>query len=96
MSKSKLEAVLWTWTASSPIPPIFITARGWKIVRDMGITFKKEDFMQLFGQRHDTIIKFILGDKLSRQEADALSDRKQALYRKLVAQNIIPLPEQSN
>jgi beta-phosphoglucomutase family hydrolase len=92
MSKSKLEAVLWDMDGVIADTADF-HYRAWvEIVRDMGITFKKEDFMQLFGQRHDTIIKFILGDKLPRQEADALSDRKQALYRKLVARNIIPLP----
>jgi HAD superfamily hydrolase (TIGR01509 family) len=63
-----------------------------EIVKEKGVTFKKEDFMQLFGQRHDTIVKFILGDTISKKEADALSDRKQVLYRKLVAQSIIPLP----
>jgi len=92
MSKNKLEAVLWDMDGVIADTADFHYRAWQEIVRERGITFKKEDFMQLFGQRHDTIIKFILGDKLPRQEADALSDRKQALYRKLVAQNIIPLP----
>jgi beta-phosphoglucomutase family hydrolase len=92
MSKSKLEAVLWDMDGVIADTADFHYRAWQEIVKERGIVFKKEDFMQLFGQRHDTIIKFILGDNLPRQEADALSDRKQALYRKLVARNIIPLP----
>jgi beta-phosphoglucomutase family hydrolase len=92
MSEKQLEAVLWDMDGV-----IADTAeyhyRAWReIIKERGITFKKEDFMQLFGQRHDTIIKFLLGDKISNKEADAIADRKQALYRRLVARNIVPLP----
>jgi beta-phosphoglucomutase family hydrolase len=92
MSESNLEAVLWDMDGVIADTADF-HYRAWvEIVKEKGVTFKKEDFMQLFGQRHDTIVKFILGDTISKKEADALSDRKQVLYRKLVAQSIIPLP----
>jgi beta-phosphoglucomutase family hydrolase len=92
MSENRLEAVLWDMDGV-----IADTAqyhyRAWQgIIKEKGVTFKKEDFMQLFGQRHDTIIKFVLGDKISQVEADDVADRKQALYRKLVAKNVVPLP----
>jgi beta-phosphoglucomutase family hydrolase len=92
MSENRLEAVLWDMDGVIADTADFHYRAWQEIVKERDIIFKKEDFMQLFGQRHDTIIKFILGDKLSKKEADAISDRKQALYRRLVAQNIIPLP----
>jgi beta-phosphoglucomutase family hydrolase len=92
MSENRLEAVLWDMDGV-----IADTAqyhyRAWQgIIKEKGATFKKEDFMQHFGQRHDTIIKFILGDKISQEELDDIADRKQVLYRKLVAKNVVPLP----
>jgi beta-phosphoglucomutase family hydrolase len=92
MSKSRLEAVLWDMDGV-----IADTAdyhyRAWRdVFGERGVEFSKADFMRHFGQRHDTIIKFALGDKLSPEEANAISRKKQAIYRQRVAENIIPLP----
>ena len=92
MSENRLEAVLWDMDGV-----IADTAdyhyQAWKdVFGERGVTFSKADFMRHFGRRHDTIVKFALGDSLSREEAIALSSKKQAIYRQRIAENIIPLP----
>ena len=92
MSDASLEAVLWDMDGV-----IADTAdyhyRAWQsIFKERGVEFSKADFMRYFGRRHDTIIRFALGDSLSPEEFHAITERKQALYRRLVSQNIIPLP----
>ena len=92
MSDAHLEAVLWDLDGV-----IADTAdyhyRAWQeVFKERGVAFSKADFMPLFGRRHDTIVRFALGDSLSPAEFHAISEKKQALYRRLVSQNIIPLP----
>ena len=92
MSEAHLEAVLWDMDGV-----IADTAdyhyRAWHdVFQERGVEFSKPDFMQYFGRRHDTIIRGVLGDSLSTEEFHALSEKKQALYRRLVSQNVIPLP----
>jgi beta-phosphoglucomutase family hydrolase len=92
MSESRLEAVLWDMDGV-----IADTAdyhyRAWHdVFRERGVEFSKADFMRHFGQRHDSIIRFALGDKLSPAEFNAISEKKQAIYRRRVAENIVPLP----
>jgi beta-phosphoglucomutase family hydrolase len=92
MSKSHLEAVLWDMDGV-----IADTAdyhyRAWQdVLGKRGVDFSKADFMPLFGQRHDTIIKFALGNSLSPEELAAITEEKQKNYRRRVAANIIPMP----
>ena len=92
MSKARLEAVLWDMDGV-----IADTAEyhysAWKdVFEERGVEFSKEDFMRHFGQRHDTIIEFGLGDKLSPEEMDIITEKKQSLYRERVSKNVIPLP----
>jgi beta-phosphoglucomutase family hydrolase len=92
MSEGRLEAVLWDMDGV-----IADTAeyhyRAWQdVLGEKGVSFTKKDFMKLFGQRHDTIIRFALGDNLTPEEFDAITEKKQSTYRRLVAENIIPLP----
>jgi len=92
MSDSHLEAVLWDMDGV-----IADTAdyhyRAWQsIFKERGVEFSKADFMRYFGRRHDTIVRFALSDSLSPEEFQAISERKQALYRRLISRNIIPLP----
>jgi beta-phosphoglucomutase len=58
----------------------------------MGKTVTLEEFRPLFGQRHDNIIRYALGNNLTREQIEALSDKKQALYRERVSKDIRPLP----
>jgi len=92
MSDTHLEAVLWDLDGV-----IADTAdchyRAWQsIFKERGVEFSQADFMRYFGRRHDTIVRFALGDSLSPAEFHAISEKKQSLYRHLVSQNIIPLP----
>jgi HAD superfamily hydrolase (TIGR01509 family) len=48
--------------------------------------------MRHFGQRHDTIIRFGLGDGISPEEFDVITREKQENYRRRVADHIKPLP----
>jgi beta-phosphoglucomutase family hydrolase len=92
MSETHLEAVLWDMDGV-----IVDTAdyhyRAWRdVFKERGVAFSKADFMRHFGQRHDTIIKSALGDGLSPEEINAIAEKKQALYRRRVSKNIVPLP----
>jgi len=92
MSEARLEAVLWDMDG--------VIADTWEyhylawrdIFAERGATFTKEDFMRYFGRRHDTIIKFALGDDLSPEEFAAITEAKQADYRRRVRENIRALP----
>jgi len=92
MSDPRLEAVLWDLDGV-----IADTAdyhyRAWvDVLGKRGVSFSKEDFMRLFGQRHDTIIRFNLGENISPEDFEAITREKQANYRRRVADNIRPLP----
>ena len=92
MSENRLEAVLWDMDGVIADTADYHYSAWRDVFKERGVEFSKKDFMRHFGQRHDTIIKFALGDKLSPEEIDALTGKKQHLYRQRVSQNIIPLP----
>jgi len=92
MSENKLGAVLWDLDGVIADTGEY-HYRAWQYVfGEKGVAFSKEDFMRHFGQRHDTIIKFALGDGLSTEEFDAVTEKKQQEYRRIVAENIRALP----
>jgi beta-phosphoglucomutase family hydrolase len=88
---SSLEAVLWDMDGVIADTADYHYNAWRNVLAERRVTLSKVDFMKLFGQRHDTIIKFALGDKVSPEEISSITERKQALYRRNVAQNIIPL-----
>ena len=92
MSDSQLKAVLWDLDGV-----IADTGRyhfmGWReIFTPMGIDFTEEHFIKHFGQRNDTIIRDTVTQSISQEELDAIADRKEEAYRRLVADNIQVLP----
>ncbi len=92
MSDGKLEAVLWDLDGVIADTGDY-HYRAWQdVFGQRGVTFTKEDFMRHFGRRHDTIIRFALGDDISREEFDIITREKQENYRRIVADNIKPLP----
>lgn len=92
MSKNKLKAVLWDLDGVIADTGEY-HYRAWQYVfGEKGVTFSKEDFMRHFGQRHDTIIRFALGDGLSSKEFNTVTEKKQREYRRIVAENIRALP----
>ncbi|MGD0779958.1 MAG: HAD family phosphatase [Dehalococcoidales bacterium] len=92
MSKTQLEAVLWDMDGVIADTADYHYNAWREVFKERGVEFIKADFMRHFGQRHDTITKFALGDKLSPEEVNKISEKKQAIYRRNVAKNIIPLP----
>ncbi len=92
MSEGKLEAVLWDMDGVIADTAEYHYNAWQGVFGERGVSFSREDFMRHFGQRHDTIIEFALGDNLTPEEFDAITKKKQATYRRLVAENIIPLP----
>jgi len=92
MSSPRLEAVIWDMDGVIA-DTLDYHYRAWRdIFKERGITFTIAEFMPYFGRRHDTIIRAVLGDTLSPVEMEALSAKKQALYRRMVEPNVIPLP----
>jgi beta-phosphoglucomutase family hydrolase len=92
MSKSRLEAVLWDMDGVIADTADYHYGAWRDVFKERGVAFSKADFMRYFGRRHDTIIKFALGDKLSPEEINAIAEKKQVLYRERVSKNVVPLP----
>jgi len=92
MSNGNLEAVLWDLDGVIADTGDYHYQAWGDIFKEKGVTFTREDFMRHFGQRHDTIIRFALGDDILPEEFEAITERKQQAYRRLVAGHIKPLP----
>ncbi len=92
MSEKHLEAVLWDMDGVIADTADYHYNAWREVFEERGIEFSKADFMRHFGQRHDTIVRFALGDKISPEEISKISEKKQAIYRRNIAKNIIPLP----
>ena len=53
----------------------------------------REEFFRGFGRRNDVILREILGDRLTPEEAAGVADEKEERYRRLVSKNgLEPLP----
>jgi beta-phosphoglucomutase len=92
MSEGSLEAVIWDLdgviadTGESHF-------QAWQdVFGKRGATFSHDDFMRFFGRRHDVIIEFALGKGLSPEEFDAVTEAKQADYRRRVVRDLKALP----
>jgi len=92
MSENKFEAVLWDLDGVIADTGIYHFQAWQDVFGKRGATFTEEEFMQHFGRRHDTIIYDTLGRDISKQEFDAITEEKQANYRRRVADNIRALP----
>jgi beta-phosphoglucomutase family hydrolase len=92
MSEGKLGAVLWDLDGVIADTGDYHYRAWGDIFKEKGFVFTREDFIRLFGQRHDTIIRFALGDNIPPDEFETITERKQQEYRRLVADHITPLP----
>jgi beta-phosphoglucomutase len=92
MSKPHLEAVLWDMDGVIADTMKYHMSAWQDILKEMGVTLTEEEFRPLFGQRHDNIIRYALGNNMTHEEIEALSDKKQRLYRQRVSKDIRPLP----
>ncbi|MDD5082302.1 MAG: HAD family phosphatase [Dehalococcoidales bacterium] len=67
--------------------------RAWQhIFRQRDTAFTEDDFQSYFGQRDDTIVSRVLGDRLSRQEVEAIAQDKEAYFRQIIRQNVKSFP----
>lgn len=92
MSKPQLEAVLWDMDGVIADTMKYHMGAWQDILKEMGVALTEEEFRPLFGQRHDNIIRYALGNNMTHAQIEALSDKKQRLYRQRVASDIRALP----
>ena len=92
MSKSEAKAVIWDMDGViADTAPYHL--RAWQeVFRERGVKFTEEDFKHSFGQRNDTIIGKTLGEEISQEEIDAISDKKETSFRSRIKRNLKPLP----
>lgn len=66
---------------------------SWKVLgREMGFTMSDEMFRETFGMTNPEIFVRLFGRRLPGEEAHALGERKEALYRELAAGRLHSLP----
>jgi len=66
--------------------------RGWCLLgEELGVSFAREFFDETFGMRNYEIIPMWLGDRVSQENLEALSVRKEELYRDVAASILEPL-----
>ncbi len=92
MSEEKLVAVLWDLDGVIADTAEYHYQAWQDVLGKRGVDFSRKDFMRLFGQRHDTIIKFALGEKLPQKDLEAITEAKQQDYRRRVADHVVPMP----
>ena len=67
--------------------------KGWQIVfQKRGANYTEEDFWRNTGKRSDTIVKNILGEKISSEEIRDIIREKDETFRQLMGENIKALP----
>jgi len=60
--------------------------------RQKGIEFTEEDFKHSFGLRNDSIIRSIMGSKVSDEDIKTIAQGKEANFRRQLPRHISPLP----
>jgi beta-phosphoglucomutase family hydrolase len=92
MSKSYLEAIVWDLDGVIADTAEYHYQAWREVLEKRGVEFSREDFMPLFGRRHDAIIKFVLGNGLPKKELETISEEKQQNYRRRLAGNVRSMP----
>lgn len=92
MKNSRTRAVIWDMDGV-----IVDTAEhhfnSWRYAfRLQGVTFTREDFQQVFGQRNDTIISKIMAGNVTREKMDRIALDKEENFRQIVKNDLRPLP----
>jgi len=92
MPRSRAQAVIWDMDGviADTAPYHF---RAWQeVFRRRGTNFTEDDFRHNFGQRNDTIIRNTLGGQISQSEIEAIAREKEEIFRRVIGQDIKPLP----
>ncbi len=88
----EIEAIIWDMDGvlADTAPYHF---RAWQeIFGKRGVKFTREDFKHAFGIRNDAIIRRALGKEISQDEIEAIARRKEKTFRRMIGQNIKPIP----
>ncbi len=88
----KARAVIWDMDGVIADTAPYHLKAWQKVFQKSGVNFTEDDFRHNFGQRNDTIIKNILGEQVSQSEMETIAREKEKTFRKVVGQNITPLP----
>jgi len=92
MSEIGAKAVIWDMDGViADTAPYHLSALQ-EVFQKRGARFTKEDFRRNFGQRSDTIIRNTLGEQIAQSEIHTIAKEKEETFRKVVRQNIKPLP----
>jgi beta-phosphoglucomutase len=62
-----------------------------RLAREEGITFTDADFWATFGKRNDDIIP-LYWENVSKEQLQALADRKELYFREFIREAVAPLP----
>ena len=92
MPESKVSAVIWDMDGVIADTAPYHLKAWQRVLKKRGVNFTAEDFRHSFGQRNDNIIRKTLGRQISRSEMEAVAAEKEETFRKMVRQNIKPLP----
>lgn len=66
---------------------------AWKRLFDeLGYPLTEDQVTEVLGMANEAILRLWLGEDLTRQEIEALADRKEAWFRELVAEHVRVLP----
>jgi len=92
MPRSKVMGVIWDMDGVIADTAPYHLKAWQKVFQKRGVNFTEDDFKHHFGQRNDTITRNTLGEQISQSEIDTVAGEKEETFRKLVSQNIKPLP----
>ena len=92
MPRSDIKAVIWDMDGVIVDTAPYHFNSWQEAFQKKGVKYTEEDFRRNFGQRNDTIIRNILGEDISQNEMDAISEEKEGDVRDKMRQNIKPLP----
>ena len=92
MPGSNTRAVIWDMDGVIADTAPYHLEAWQKVFQKRGVTFTEEAFRHSFGQRNDTIIRQILGEEVSQEIIDAISEEKEGSFRRAIRQEINPLP----
>ncbi|HEY78178.1 MAG TPA: HAD family phosphatase [Dehalococcoidia bacterium] len=91
-TKSRPKAVIWDMDGVIADTGPYHFKAWHKVFLERGVELTEEDFKKNFGKRNDTIIRNTLGDGIAMAEIEAISEDKETTFRRLVKNNMKPLP----
>jgi HAD superfamily hydrolase (TIGR01509 family) len=92
LTRNRTKAVIWDGDrVIADTDPYHL--RVWQhVFHKREVDFTADDFRHSFGQRNDTTIRNALGEGIPQDETDAIAQGKERAFRRLVQQNLKPLP----